>query len=120
MAMTPMDAWSIISANLAHLVRLRRCNGDPKGFVDADTEAEVFAYKALREMQDRMYSKPMTFNQLIRNDGKPVWVNGENGGWGLVDSRNLVVVFTRGRSISVKYLEGRVFRYRPAEVKNDV
>ncbi len=44
--MTPMEAWSIISANLAHLYKMRKTE-KWKGYDDADTEAECFFYKGL-------------------------------------------------------------------------
>lgn len=50
--MTPSEAWSIISSNLAHLYKLRR-DDNYKGYVDADTEAEVIAFKALQLMQPK-------------------------------------------------------------------
>lgn len=62
--MKPMEAWSIISANLAHLVRIRRCQGDPRGYVDAEIEAEVIAFKALQEMQERQHPKPLPIDKL--------------------------------------------------------
>lgn len=49
--MTPMEAWSIISANLATLYRIRKAqNPEFRGFDDADVEAEVIAFRALKEM----------------------------------------------------------------------
>ena len=88
MGMKPMDAWHIISANLAHLVRLRRCDGDPKGFVPADTEAEVMAFKALQEMQARYDHKRIELSDLKKMTGEWVWVEAEcidntkHSGWG--------------------------------------
>lgn len=56
--MTPMEAWGIISANLATLYRIRRAqNPGDKGYDDADTEAEVMAFRALKEMQERAAGK---------------------------------------------------------------
>ena len=63
--MKPMEAWSIISANLAHLVRIRRSQGDPKGYVDAESEAEVIAFRALKEMDERMNPRPLTPAKLM-------------------------------------------------------
>jgi hypothetical protein len=52
--MTPMEAWSIIGANLYHLYRIRRAqNPGYKGYDDADLEAEVIAFQALKEMEER-------------------------------------------------------------------
>lgn len=48
--MKPMEAWRIISANLAQLYKMRS-DENYKGYVDADTEAEVICFKALREME---------------------------------------------------------------------
>ena len=50
--MTPMEAWHIVSANLAHLYKIRRLPAY-KGYSDADTEAEVICCKALKEMEER-------------------------------------------------------------------
>ena len=56
--MTPKEAWSIISANLALLYSIRKellQRGEGyKGYTDADLEAEVVCFKALQEMQERM------------------------------------------------------------------
>jgi hypothetical protein len=53
-----MEAWSIISANLAYLYRIRRAqNPGCKGYDDADTEAEVMVFCALKEMQERGTAK---------------------------------------------------------------
>ena len=53
--MTPMEAWSIISANLATLYRIRKAqNPEFRGFDDADVEAEIIAFRALKEMEERM------------------------------------------------------------------
>ena len=90
MGMKPMDAWHIISANLAHLVRLRRCDGDPKGFVPADTEAEVMAFKALQEMQARYDHKRIELSDLKKMTGEWVWIEAEyidnkrHSGWGYI------------------------------------
>lgn len=52
--MTPMDAWSIVSANLATLYRIRRAqNPGFKGFDDVEIEAEIMAFHALKEMEER-------------------------------------------------------------------
>lgn len=50
--MTPMEAWHIISANLYNYYQLCRSE-TPKGYTDADIEAEVICFKALREMRER-------------------------------------------------------------------
>ena len=52
--MTPMEAWHIISANLANYYRMRRGPGFEKGYVPADTEAEVICFIALKQMEERM------------------------------------------------------------------
>ena len=47
--MTPMEAWRIISANLWELYKRRRAeNPNYKGYTDADTEAEIVAFMALK------------------------------------------------------------------------
>lgn len=51
--MTPMQAWRVISANLAELYKRRKSNAY-KGYTDADIEAEVIAFKALQEMEARI------------------------------------------------------------------
>lgn len=50
--MTPMQAWHIISANLAELYKLKRTD-TYKGYTDADVQAEVVCFKALKEMEER-------------------------------------------------------------------
>lgn len=50
--MTPMDAWYIISANLADLYKKRKTNCF-KGCVDADVQAEVICFQALKEMEEK-------------------------------------------------------------------
>lgn len=47
--MTPIEAWHIISANLAEFYKMRRTNTF-KGWTEADTEAEVIAFQALQRM----------------------------------------------------------------------
>lgn len=129
MGMTPMDAWHIISANLAHLVRLRRCQGDPKGFVPADTEAEVMAFKALQEMQERMYPKPIDFKDALIMLDEPVWVEFVNAPeiscWGVLESvaeiGGVKYLYLLGRHGEITWSENiRVYRYKPAEVMQDV
>ena len=133
--MTPMEAWSIVSANLAHLVRLRRCQGDPKGFTDAESEAEVITFKALQEMQERMYPRPLTVVKLMEMQDQPVWVEWQDApelsGWGVVESVYTVgkttYLYLWGRmgkididnTVSVSKNPVRVYRFKPAEVKKD-
>ena len=50
--MSPMDAWHIIAANLAELYKLKRTD-TYKGYTDADVQAEVVCFKALKEMEER-------------------------------------------------------------------
>lgn len=45
--MTPMEAWGIISANLMELYKLKRTDTF-KGYTEADIEAEVICFTALR------------------------------------------------------------------------
>lgn len=129
MGMKPMDAWHIISANLAHLVRLRRCDGDPKGFVPADTEAEVIAFKALQEMEERMYPKPIGFKDALTMLDQPVWVEFVNAPdiscWGILESvseiggvKYLYLLGRYGAIILDEHI--RVYRHKPAEVMRDV
>lgn len=58
--MKPMDAWRIISANLADLYRIRRAQSKAfksypqyPGYDSTDTEAEVMAFVALKQMAER-------------------------------------------------------------------
>ena len=50
--MTPMEAWRIISANLFELYKRRRTETF-KGYTETETEAEVIAFKALKEMEKK-------------------------------------------------------------------
>ena len=50
--MTPMDAWRIISANLAELYKRRRTETF-KGYTEAETESEIICFKALEDMKER-------------------------------------------------------------------
>lgn len=50
--MTPMDAWHVISAILADLYKKRKTNCF-KGYVDADVQAEVICFQALKEMEEK-------------------------------------------------------------------
>lgn len=52
--MKPMEAWCVISANLANLYKMRRAI-DPKdkGFTEAETQAEVICFQALKETEER-------------------------------------------------------------------
>ena len=49
--MTPMDAWQIISANLMELYKRRRTDKF-KGYTDAEIEAEVITFTALKKLQN--------------------------------------------------------------------
>lgn len=49
--MTPIEAWHIISANLWELYK-RRKTDNFKGWTDADTEAEVIAFMALKTQME--------------------------------------------------------------------
>lgn len=50
--MTPMEAWRIISANLTDLYKMRRAmRPNSKGYTDADIEAEIECFMALREKE---------------------------------------------------------------------
>ena len=52
--MTPMEAWGIISANLNSHYKLRRSMyPNSKGYTDAETEAEIICFRALKEMAER-------------------------------------------------------------------
>ncbi len=50
--MTPLEAWHIISANLSDLYKKRR-DEHFKGYVEADIQAEVICFQALKEMEER-------------------------------------------------------------------
>lgn len=52
--MKPIDAWHIISANLCELYKLRRSiHNEEHGFTDAEIEAEVICFSALKDMEER-------------------------------------------------------------------
>lgn len=56
--MTPIEAWGIISANLANHYKVRRAMyPNDKGYTDAEVEAEVICFQALKEMQERSEQK---------------------------------------------------------------
>lgn len=123
-----MEAWSIVSANLAHLVRIRRSQGNPKGFVDAESEAEVIAFKALQEMQQRMYPKPLKFKDVILLLDQPVWVEfidaPELNCWGIVESVSYICnkhyLYLQGRMGEIVWDKNvRVYRHKPAEVNEN-
>lgn len=50
--MTPMEAWHIISADLADLYKMRKSKCF-KGYTDAEIKAEVICFEALKEMEER-------------------------------------------------------------------
>lgn len=55
--MTPLEAWHIISVNLNSLYKLRKAMSQyTKGYTDAEVEAEVICFRALKEMQERSNS----------------------------------------------------------------
>ena len=55
--MTPLEAWHIIFANLNSLYKMRRSiHPNDKGYTDAEVEAEVICFRALKEMQERSNS----------------------------------------------------------------
>lgn len=129
--MKPMEAWSIISANLAHLVRIRRSQGDPKGFVDAETEAEVIAFRAMKEMQERMYPEPLSIKELQEMAGEPIWVESdgfeswaiveldEAGQWKDMPFANGLTADGFKFSWDIKRRNLRCYRSRPAEVNDN-
>jgi hypothetical protein len=56
--MTPMEAWGIISANLNDRYKTRRAMyKTSNGFTEAEIEAEVICFQALKEMQERSEQK---------------------------------------------------------------
>ena len=50
--MTPTEAWHIISANLSELYERRKTEAF-KGYTEAELEAEVITFIALREMEKK-------------------------------------------------------------------
>ncbi len=54
--MTPMEAWGIISSNMMELYKCKKTDTF-KGYTEADLEAEVICFKALREMYERNEGK---------------------------------------------------------------
>lgn len=88
--MTPLEAWSVISRNLAKLYSLCR-TPHCKGYVSTDTEAEVIAFKALQEMQERQCPKELTLDELLQMPGEPVFLEYKIDGhiftgWNVFDS----------------------------------
>lgn len=49
--MTPMEAWRVISENMLELYK-RRKTSCYKGYTDADVEAEVVCFNALRQAKN--------------------------------------------------------------------
>lgn len=86
--MTPLEAWSVISKNLAELYRMRNASGG-NGNRPEDTEAEVIAFTALKELQERIAPKPLSFQELKEMEDKPVWVqygsDPENDKWAVLE-----------------------------------
>lgn len=125
--MTPLEAWSIISGNLAHLYRLRRTTGY-QGFVPADTEAEVIAYKALREMQDREKPELLSLTKLRKMSGQPIWVEefkcwaivscASAGTWANVPFANAVTENGTRMGWDIKSRKLHCYRYKPKEEKD--
>lgn len=51
--MTPMEAWHIISGNLAELARIRNTLlPKSKGYSEEEITAQVIAFEALRRMEE--------------------------------------------------------------------
>ena len=71
--MTAMEAWSVVSKNLAELYGLRR-SVSGQGYDGADTMAEVISFQALQEMEEREKNLPLTLKDLKTMEGEPVWV----------------------------------------------
>lgn len=143
--MTPLEAWSVISGNLAQLYKMLKTPCF-KGYVPADTEAEVIAFKALQEMQERQCAKELTLNELLQMPGEPVFLEYKIDshiftGWNVFDSTRTTkhgdfLEMKGGRIYSVvglemaRFITGQEFqlreygktwhthKYKPEEVKN--
>lgn len=135
--MSPLDAWHIISANLAHLYKMRR-TACYRGYVDVDTEAEVIAFKALDEMNQREKNPPLKPKELKQMEGEPVWVHIINksnfanpqdafDAWGLV-RKTWVRVWDKDRAdlISIDYhfedydKDWLAYRYKPSDIQKNL
>lgn len=124
--MTPLEAWSVISGNLAQLYKMLKTPCF-KGYVPADTEAEVIAFKALQEMQERLHPKPLSIDELKEMRGEPVWVQGpgfpQYGRWAIVSGVDEYdgdkILFLQGDYTCHDY--GKVweaYKHKPEEVQN--
>lgn len=52
--MTGLEAWAIVSKCFAQLRDYRRAeNPEDKGYTDEELEAEVIAFRALKELDER-------------------------------------------------------------------
>lgn len=52
--MTGLEAWAIISRNFTELRDYRRAeNPEDKGYTDEELEAEVMAFRGLKELDER-------------------------------------------------------------------
>lgn len=134
--MTPMDAWHIVSANLSQLYKMLR-TPTYKGYVDADTEAEVICFEALRRMHSQSKQEALPLRKLKQMPGEWVWVEGETitgkySGWGYLPkhgSEDVVLItefdgFWEGSPIFTVNLDFReygkgwmAYLYRPMEEK---
>lgn len=109
--MTPMEAWANISQRLKDYVA-------EHGYTPEDVSAEVMAYGALKEAQEREDNKPLTLAQLREMDGEPVWVMGPAPLWALVKVQGDVVnIVSNDPEIAkadgwIKNI-GQIYRYRP-------
>ena len=50
--MTPMEAWTIISANLTNYYKLIK-NNTSEGYTENDIKAEIICFKALKDMEEK-------------------------------------------------------------------
>lgn len=136
--MKPMEAWSIISGNLAQLYKMLKTPCF-RGYVPADTEAEVIAFKALQELQERTDPKTLSIEELRQLTGDWVWVEAEatperRSGWGYVCGQDGLTVsliiefngFWEGSPICHLNLElkdyemsWRAFRHKPQVLEQE-
>ena len=125
--MKPLEAWSVISANLTNLYALRKTKGF-KGYVPADTEAEVIAYRALKDMQEREYPELLSLAKLRKMSGQPIWVEefkcwaivscAAAGTWANVPFANAVTENGTRMGWDIKTRKLHCYRFKPKEEKN--
>lgn len=68
-----MEAWRIISANLTDLYKMRRSmRPNSKGYTDAEVEAEIKCFMALREAEKKA-EQPTGYGEPEKRYGSDVY-----------------------------------------------